>query len=270
LSVQIRQLERMLGVPLFHRTTRSVNLTAEGQRLHGVARRVAEELGQIALELRENAQLRRGVVNVAVLPSLAATWVPRAMRAFATLHPGVDIRLRDADSRHCADLVRQGDVHMALMSRNTAVAVVADMDFKRLFRDYFVAVVPAGHALSSRKTVALVDLAKQPLLLNPRGVDLREILHEMFQAEKLAPHVAQELVGTHALLALVASGFGVSIQPRMALSGLATPGCSVLKLRGGAGRDIGVMLSTRRSHAPATLAFKDFLAEQGAAGALDR
>ncbi|QJW83351.1 LysR family transcriptional regulator [Ramlibacter terrae] len=73
LSVQIRQLERMLGVPLFHRTTRSVNLTAEGQRLQAVARRATEELGQIAMELREDAQLQRGVVNVAVLPSLAAT-----------------------------------------------------------------------------------------------------------------------------------------------------------------------------------------------------
>jgi LysR family carnitine catabolism transcriptional activator len=265
LSVQIRQLERMLGVPLFHRTTRSVNLTAEGGRLHVVARRIVEELGQVALELREDAQLQRGMVTVAVLPSLAATWVPRAMRGFAIRHPGIDIRLRDADSKRCAELVRQGDAHMALMSRNDALH---DMEFTRLFRDEFVAVVPRGHALAARKSTSLVELAKYPLLLNPRGVDLREMLQVLFHAEGLAPEAAQELTGTHALVALVAAGFGVSIQPRMALAGLDMPGCRVLKLRGGGGRDIGVMLPTRRSHSPATLAFKTFLAEQGGAAQL--
>lgn len=269
LSVQIRQLEQMLGVPLFHRTTRSVNLTSEGQRLHSVARRVAEELGQVAAALQEDAQLQRGVVNVAVLPSLAATWVPGAMRAFASRHPGIDVRLGDADSRRCADLVRQGNVHMALMSHGPSFGAKEDMDFTPLFRDDFVAVVPAGHTLSSRRTISLAELARFPLLLNPRGVDLREMLQVLFEAEKLTLQVVQEMTGTHALVALVAAGYGVSIQPRMALSGLALPGCNVVKLRGGSGRDIGVMLPARRSHSPATLAFRDFLVEYSATGVVD-
>ncbi|QJW83352.1 LysR family transcriptional regulator substrate-binding protein [Ramlibacter terrae] len=165
-------------------------------------------------------------------------------------------------------LVRQGHVHMALMSRNDASPVLADMDFTRLFHDDFVAVVPEGHALSPRKGTSFAELARHPLLLNPKGVDLREMLERLFHAEALVPRVAQELIGTHALVALVAAGFGVSIQPRMALSGLDMQGCSVLKLRGGAGREIGVMLPARRSHAPATHGVQGVPAEQGKAGAL--
>ena len=261
LSVQIRQLEQTLGVPLFHRTTRFVSLTPEGQRLHSVARRVAQELEQVAAALQEDAQLQRGVVHVAALPSLAATWVPGAMRAFARRHPGIEVRLFDADSRRCADLIRQGNVHMALMSHGLSVDAKEDLDFTLLFQDDFMAVVPAGHALSTRKTIALAELARFPLLLNPRGVDLREMLQTLFEKDDLSPVVVQEMTGTHALVALVAAGFGMSIQPRMALSGLALAGCNAIKLRGGAGRAIGVMLPAPRSHSPATLAFKAFLAE---------
>lgn len=147
------------------------------------------------------------------------------------------------------------------MSHGPSMGAKEEMDFTALFRDDFVAVVPAGHALTSRRTISLAELARFPLLLNPRGVDLREVLQVLFEAEKLTPDVVQEMTGTHALVSLVAAGFGVSIQPRMALFGLVLAGCCEIKLRDGPGREIGIMLPARRSHSPATRAFEEFLAE---------
>lgn len=257
LSVKIRQLEQTVGVSVFHRTTRSVALTAHGQRLQATARRVSADLSQVLAELREESQLHRGVVTVAVLPSLASTVMPRAMKAFAKAHPGIDVRLRDADSKRAVELIRQGDADMGLLSRNDQLHELA---FTQLFRDAFFAVVPAqGHALSARKRIALADLAGYPLLLNPRGVDLREVLQGMFSQAGITPRPAQELVGTHALVSLVAAGFGISVLPRMALAGLQGGPCHFIPLRGGEARDVGVMLPTRRSPSPACSAFKAFL-----------
>ena len=101
ISVQIRQLEERSGVSLFHRTTRSVQLSDQGKRLFAVAKRVSEDIYQVAVGLRDEADLQRGQVVMAVLPSLAATVLPHVLREFAVLHPRLEIRLRDIDSQAC-------------------------------------------------------------------------------------------------------------------------------------------------------------------------
>ena len=116
LSVQVRQLEDVFGVPLFHRTTRSVSLTGEGERLLPVVRRLTGDIAQVAMELREEAQLQRGVTTIAVLPSLAAALMPGILRDFAALHPGVQVHLRDAASKNAFERVRPGEVDMGLLS----------------------------------------------------------------------------------------------------------------------------------------------------------
>jgi LysR family carnitine catabolism transcriptional activator len=257
LSVRVRQLEEELGVPLLHRTTRSVQLTHEGQRLYAVAKRISTDICQVALELKEEAALQRGVVTVAVLPSLASTLLPRAMKAFAEQHPGIDLRLRDVDSKRAPELVRQGDADIAVMSRNEQLH---DLRFIPLFNDEFLAVVPAtGHALSGRSRVRPSELAAYPLLLNPRGVDLRETLQALLRDAGVVPQPAQELIGSHALVSLVSAGFGVSILPRMALSGLDLSRCRLLRLQPRAGRAIGIVLPVNRSESPAVAAFRQFL-----------
>jgi DNA-binding transcriptional LysR family regulator len=257
LSVQVRQLEEVFGVPLFHRTTRSVSLTGQGERLLPVVRRLAGDIAQVTIELREEAQLQRGVTTVAVLPSLGAALMPRILREFAALHPGVQVRLRDADSKTAFDLVRRGEVDMGLLC---GADDLQELAFIPLLEDELMAVVPAaGHALSARQRVTLQELSSFPLLLNPRGVALREMLETRLRAVGVVPAPAQELVGTHALVALVGAGTGVSILPRLALATADVRGCRVLKLRDGGTRQVGLLLPSRRSRSPATEALKSFI-----------
>ncbi|MCJ0764365.1 LysR family transcriptional regulator [Variovorax terrae] len=260
LSVQVKQLEDALGVAVLHRTTRSVTLTREGERLYAVIKPLVNEVAQVASELKGEAALQRGVVRVAVLPSLASTLLPQVIRGFNALHPGIDIRMQDVDSRRALELVRDGEVDISLMSRNMRLL---DMAFEPLFQDDFLAVVPAaGHPLSARSRVRARDLAAFPLLLNPRGVDLREALERIFEADGIQVQPTQELTGTHALVSLVGLGLGVSVQPRISLYGLDLSRCRLLDFLPRSSREIGVVTLRHRSASPAIAAFRGFMASR--------
>lgn len=256
LSVQVRQMERALGVPLLHRTTRNVVLTAQGQVAQLALRRICGDLDRMVKDFREEAALHKGFLSVAVLPSLAATLLPQVVTGFAAAYPGVEVRLRDADSKAVVAMLRGGDVDMGILSRN---AVLDGYLFTPLFEDEFLAVVPRdGHPLSARRRVTLEDLRGRRMVLNPRGVDLREGLEALFERASLPVDPAQEMTASSSLMALVAAGIGVTILPRTALSGLDASRCRIATLHPRAFREIGIFVPPERSRSPSILAFQAF------------
>ncbi|TDR88189.1 LysR family transcriptional regulator [Enterovirga rhinocerotis] len=255
LSVRVRQLEAALGVVLLHRTTRSVHLTLQGRSAQTSLQRVCSDLQRVVRDLRDEAALQRGSATVAVLPSLAITLLPGIMQAFAEAHPGVEIRLRDADSKSALAMVRRGDVDMSIQSRPDQLDGLL---FERMFDDEFVVVLPREGA-SSRKRVRIEELRGRSLLLNPRGVDLRESLESLFAQAALTVSPTQELVSSSALVALVSAGFGVTILPKTALSGLQLSGCRIAALDPKASREVGIVVKPERSRSPPVLALRTFI-----------
>ena len=116
-SVQIQQLERVLGVLLFHRTTRSVVPTRDGMALAEVAQRISAELADITTQLRDEAQLQKGLVTVVAMPTFAYMLLPQLMCRFAELYPNVEIRLLDFDSPRALEMLQQGDADLAVLAR---------------------------------------------------------------------------------------------------------------------------------------------------------
>jgi LysR family transcriptional regulator, carnitine catabolism transcriptional activator len=257
LSVQVRQLEHDLGVPLFHRTTRQVTLTDEGKRLYAVASRLGRDLLDVTSDLKGEAALHRGQVAIAVLPSLASTLLPRIIVQFSVTHPGITLRLRDTDSHRCLDLIRNGDADVGILSQNE---YLQDLSFEPLFADEFVSLIPEAFPTPHfGKAIRLDQLRDLPIVLNPRGVDLRETLERLFANEQIAPAPIQELINTHALVSLVRSGVGVTVLPWLALQGLDLRGCRLLRIAPKASREIGLVSVRSRSESPAIAALRRYL-----------
>jgi DNA-binding transcriptional LysR family regulator len=189
--------------------------------------------------------------------------MPQAMRRFRERHPGIEVRMCDVDSQRAHEKLVNAEVDIAVVSRRERSEGV---DFTALFEDELVVVVPdALPELAGRKTLAPKQLAAYPLLLNPRGVDLREIIEERFRSAGLAVEPAQELTGTYPLVSLVRLGLGVSIQPRVALHGVSLEGCRLVEFRPATVREIGLLLLKDAPHSPATLAFMECLKAMDAA-----
>src|SRR5690606_6574589 len=155
-SSRIRTLEETLGAPLFSRTTRNVELTVEGELFYDSARQLYSEFADIVDNFRDYAARRKGRVSIAALPSICSSWLPLVFRTFREENPGIDLSLTDALSEACLDLVRAGNVDLAITS---AKHNAEDLDSQILGTESFFVVHRADHPLAALDRVDVKDLA---------------------------------------------------------------------------------------------------------------
>lgn len=259
-SERVRQLEERLGVRLLHRTTRSVTLTPEGERLAQAAARALADLGDLAEELRDQATLQRGRILVAAMPSVAAGVLPSAMAAFRERFPGVRVDLLDTPLGRALDAVSSGEAVMAVASRPTRRKA---FDFAPLFDDPCFAVIRRDHRLGRRKEVRLDELVAEPLLCSPKTAGLRDTVETAFARERLSFVPAHEATTMDTLIALAEAGFGITFAPGIVLNRASLKRCRAVPIAGGAmTREIGIVTAHGRSPSPAAAAFGKFLRQR--------
>jgi len=212
LTVQIQQLEESLGVTLLDRNKRTVTLTQAGEEMLAPLERLLADAEALLSAGRDHAELRRGTVTLAAVPSLAATLVASSLAQFCRAYPGVSVRLRD--SRSIIDLVRSGEVDLGIggdTQRDPAVAV------EELFAEPICVFVPTGHPLASRTHVALADVAQYPVIMPQRQGSLRTILQRALDQRRIHLRHFHETNHLTTTMGLVTAGLGVGILPRRAL-----------------------------------------------------
>lgn len=256
LSAHVRDLELLVGVPLFHRTTRSVQLTTEGANFLARARRAFAELEAGLGELRDQASLQRGRVVVGCVPTIASFVLPTVLVSFTKRFPAVAVRIVDVG----ADLLLK-----ELLGRAVDIGIgprpeaVDDVLFKTVVRDRFVAVCPREHPLASRRTVRLKDLASFPLLVLASG-DVRTTLQRAFEKHNYPFRPAYELVHHYTLGGMVEAGLGITALPSMTISMLSHPKLRKVKLvEPEITREVGVLQRRDHAHTPAVRAFLEAL-----------
>ena len=257
-SVQVQHLERALGVPLFHRTTRSVDLTREGEVLASVARPVMADLREVAVALGEEAKLQRGVVTVVAMPTFAYMLLPRLMCRYAELHPSVEVRLLDFDSAIALQMLQTGAADLAVLARTEDMN---DLEFVPMFQDELVVLIPLGSVMFNGRTIVPVeDVARERLVLSPKGAQTRALVDQIFNESNCQTNVCQECQRPQTLLALVENGFGITILPRTALDGINLSKLEVVRLTPKPIREVGIATMRSLSQSNAARSFKEFLA----------
>lgn len=214
LSRAIRALEERLGVALFARNRRRVELTAEGARFLEEARRLTGQLERAVLELRgmaagEQGRLRVGFVSLAdygVLPGL--------LKAYKTARPGVRLALREMLSPEQALALAAGELDFGLLL--PPVSGAARLEHIVVQREQFVAALPARHPLArARGKLAVRELAGAPFVMVPREIapGLYDIVKGLAGRAGISLNVAQEAIQMQTVVSLVSSGLGVAIVP---------------------------------------------------------
>ncbi len=213
LSQQIRQLEHELGVQLFHRTKRHVELSDAGRVYLSEIRRVVSGL-QHAEQMARKAQF--GEVGRLVLGFVgSATYdvLPSLIRVYKERYPDVDLALHEMPSPDQMD---------ALLNRNIDVGVLRPatshpaLVVRTIQRDQCVAVVPASHRLAEEKSVTMKQMRNDQLILVSRSTwpGLYDSIVTLIYAEGFSPSIRLEVTEVQTVVGLVAAEMGVSILPR--------------------------------------------------------
>ena len=212
-SMQIKQLEERLGVALFQRTTRKVELTAQGEQLMISTRKAMAELDAGLSRIQQAADAQQGHLSLACIPTVAGTRLPALLIEFANRYPGVTVQVRELAQPELVEAVRRREVDFGIGLRPDRAG---EFDCQPLFDDPFVAVLPESHPAASKTTITLRELAKLKLLALGTS-QFRRHLQEALKSEGLTLDTTYEFTHISTMVAMIEAGLGVGVLPEVAV-----------------------------------------------------
>jgi DNA-binding transcriptional LysR family regulator len=211
LSRQIRQLEEDLGVTLFTRNKRHVELTKAGQAFLEEARKLIVQAGHAAQAARHAQKGESGVVRIGVASGLGAA-VSKVVFQHREHWPAVEVECKDIFSTQQNEALKNGEIDVGFLRPPVDQL---HLDCYRLFEEEFVVVLPKTHRLAKRRTLKLKDVADEPLIIFDRNFStgLYDKILGLYNRQGLTPHLTLTHVEAHeeAGAIMIASGKGIFV-----------------------------------------------------------
>ena len=212
ISMQIRQLEQEVGVPLFVRTPRRVVLTEAGEKLLARARNILREHDAALAELAELAGAEHGRLRVGSASAMVSSGaLPLVFKELLERHPRAEITVSSGTSETLVRQILAGEIDAAFVSLPVEARGV---ETELLSRDELIAIASPRHPLAGQRVISAFALAGEKLILGERGGNTRRLIDEFFAEAGLKPQVAMELSRQAAIRRMVEAGMGVGIVPR--------------------------------------------------------
>jgi DNA-binding transcriptional LysR family regulator len=212
LSQQIRQLEQELGVALFQRTNRRVEITPAGRAFMDEVRRVFAQTERAVTTARRAGRGEIGHLAIGFVPSADLDILPRVLRVWSTRFPAVEISLHPLPPSAQTEALRDGRIQIGFVR-----LPVEDggLIVETIQREPLLAVLPAGHRLARRATVRLSELRHDPIVMFPRHTapGYYDFLVGACRRAGFTPQVFNEPGSVQTNLGLVSARMGVSLMP---------------------------------------------------------
>lgn len=206
-TMQIKELEAAVELPLFDRRGRSVSLTTAGEYFLVYAKRVLSTLKDAEDAM---ARLRRTEIGVLAigLVSTAKYFVPRLLAAFRQEYPGIEARLSVSGNREqLVAQLQENTIDLAIMGRPPKELATRAEPFAA---HPLVFVAPPGQQLLKDERPTLAELEAQPFIVREPGSGTRRAMEEFLRAQQIVPRVTMEMSSNETIKQAVMAGMGVS------------------------------------------------------------
>lgn len=212
-SMQLREVSKAVGLPLYEVIARRVRLTDTGQELASSARVIANTWDAFEQKVDATKGLKRGKLKVAVV-STAKYFVPRLLGSFCAIHPEIEIALEVLNRDGVLQRLRENLDDLCIMSMPPADIELAD---QVLMPNPLVVIAANAHPMARRKKIELGELSSQRFILRELGSGTRMATDAFFKRQKFKPQLRLELGSNEAIKEAVAGGLGIAVVSRHAL-----------------------------------------------------
>jgi DNA-binding transcriptional LysR family regulator len=249
ISNGISELEAELGVQLFNRSGRQVELTIEGRTLLNYAVQIQDLVDEVGDRLTKREASRGESFQFGSIDAAVIYLLPKILQSYLAEHPDVELSVQVGSSRYLVDDL--------LMNRSEFAVITMPFDHPRLvtlslYRDRLLLVVGSSHPLAKKRTVTLEQVIREPLILFHSDSVSRRLIDEKFAEAGFSPRVVMAMRSPEAMRKLVEAGIGISFLPYLTVQDALESG--VLKEVGVKGvslsREIGVAWKKGRYFGP--------------------
>ena len=215
LSRQVQLLERILGVVLLDRTSRSVRLTPAGRSFLIEAKRILRLAESAALATRRIASGDAGRVAVGFTAASGYSFLPNLVDLARTQLPNVDLTLRELVSGEQVEALLTGRIDLGLVR---PPLTRPEFDKVRVLTEPLVAALPSGDPRLDKDRISLADFDGRPMIMYaPEGAGyFHAMLTAMFDEAGASPQYVQHMAQIHSILALVHARIGAAVVPEAA------------------------------------------------------
>lgn len=206
-SMQIKQLEGHIGIPLFEQMGKKIFLTEAGRELYQYSRTITQQLAEMESVFNEMKGLGQGKLTLSVV-NTANYFTPQLLAKFCRRHPNINIILQVANRDAVLQQLSDNRTDLAIMGQPPEGM---DISAEKFLDNPLVVIAAPNHPLARLSHVKFSQLATEPFLSRERGSGTRSAMERIFADNHVQPHVSMEMETNEAIKQAVQAGMGLGI-----------------------------------------------------------
>lgn len=257
LSLLIKEMESLLSVRLFDRTTRATALSQAGREFYPLAKKVLDDLASAVESMQDLEQKKRGTVRVACTPLYASTLLPELILRYREEFPAVKIYVLDSLNQPAVARVASGEADLGIAPQRPAPPELVQAS---LFKDRMTFICKPDHPLAAKKRVTWAQVLREPLISLTQDFTARLQADLFMHSRKLVLNPAHTVSFITTALGMVQWGHGITVQPASAVRLLAPFGLVSREIANPVVfRHLSLFYKQAYALSPAAQSFYDFL-----------
>ena len=206
-SMQIKQLEHNIGLPLFEQMGKRIYMAEAGRELFQYSKAIAQQLAELEAVLDQMKGLERGKLNISVV-STANYFAPQLLAKFCQLHKKVTVSLNVSNRESVLKQLADNDTDLAIMGQPPQGADIVDESF---MENPLVVIAPINHRLAKQRKIPLAKLQQETFLLREIGSGTRGAMERFFAEHRIKLNTGMEMGTNEAIKQAVQAGMGLGV-----------------------------------------------------------